>query len=52
MESEWHKWTYLWDKTMLTNLEKRPVVAKGEVGEGEEVTGGLRLADANYSVNV
>ena len=37
---------------MLTNIEERPVVAKGGVGEGEGMTGGLRLADANYSVNV
>ena len=26
----WHKWTYLRNKTRLTDLEKRPVVAKEE----------------------
>ena len=31
----WHKWTYLWNRNRLMDIEKRLVVAKGEVlGEG------------------
>ena len=30
----WHNWTYLWNRNRLTDIENRPVVAKGEGGRG------------------
>ena len=30
----WHKWTYLWNRNRLTDIENRLVVAKGERDEG------------------
>ena len=30
----WHKWTYLWNKNRLTDVENRFVVAKGEESFG------------------
>ena len=30
----WHKWTYLWNRNRLTDIENRLVVAKGEGGGG------------------
>ena len=30
----WHKWTYLWNRKRLTDIENRFVVAKGEGGRG------------------
>ena len=32
----WHKWTYLQNRSRLTDMENRPAVAKGE-GEGREM---------------
>ena len=29
---KWHKWTYLWNRNKLTDIEKRLVIAKGEGG--------------------
>ena len=35
MESKiWHKWTYLWHRNRLTDIENRLAVTKGEVGGG------------------
>ena len=35
MESKiWHKWTYLWNRNRLTDIENRLTVAKGEGGGG------------------
>ena len=28
----WHKWTYLWNRNSLTDIENRLVAAKGEAG--------------------
>ena len=30
----WHKWTYLWNRNRHTDIENRPVIAKGEGDEG------------------
>ena len=30
----WHKWTYLWNRNRLTDIENRLAVASGEVGVG------------------
>ena len=48
----WHKWTYLWNGNRLTDIEKRPVVAKEE-GMVEGRIGNLSLADVNivYRMN-
>ena len=35
----WHKWTYLWNRHILTDLEKRIVVAKGEGEWGRDRLG-------------
>ena len=45
----WHKWTYLWNRNRLTDVENRLVVASGRMGEGG-LTGSLELADANYYI--
>ena len=42
----WHKWTYLWNRNRLTDLENRLVVAKGEE-EGVEWNESLEIVDAN-----
>ena len=44
MESKiWHKWTYLWSKNRITNIENRLVVAKGE-GFGEGIVCEVRIS--------
>ena len=48
---KWHKWTYLQNKNKLMDIEKRPMVAKGE-GEGVGWTGSLGLVDANTAFGV
>ena len=45
-----HKQTYLQNRNRLTGIEKRHVVAKGEVGGGRGWSGSLGLADANYYI--
>ena len=42
-----NKWTYLWKRNRLTNIENRLVIAKGE-GAGEKWIRSLGLADASY----
>ena len=42
-----HKWTYLQNRTRLTDVENRLVVDKG-VGGG--TAGSLELTDANYYI--
>ena len=38
----WHKWTYLWTKNRLTNIENRLVASNGEMGQQR---GGLGVWD-------
>ena len=38
----WHKWTYLWNRSRLTDIENRLVVAEGTVGWARS---GLRVWD-------
>ena len=35
----WHKWTYLYNRNRLTDIEKRLVVAKGSWGRGSGMDG-------------
>ena len=42
----WHKWTYLWNRNRITNIETRLMAAKWE-GKREGRIGSLWLADAN-----
>ena len=51
MESKiWHKWTYLWNRNRITNIENRPVVAKGEgVGGGMEWEAGVSRCKLLYT---
>ena len=32
----WHKWTYVWNRSNITDIENEPVVAKGERTGGED----------------
>ena len=32
----WHKWTYLWNRNKLTDIENRFVVTKGGLGGGKD----------------
>ena len=39
----WHKWTYLWNRNRISDIEKRLVVAKGQgIGGGMEREVGVR----------
>ena len=45
----WHKWTYLWNRNRLTDIENRLVVAKGEgVGRGMEWEFGISRCKLLY----
>ena len=41
----WHKWTYLWNRNGLTDIESTLVVVKGEGWIGS-----LELANGNYDI--
>ena len=43
-----HKWTYLWVRSRVTDVEDRPGAAWVGVGEGR--TGSLGLADVSYHI--
>ena len=45
----WHKWTYLWDKNIIRDIENRLVCAKGEGVKGG-VDWEYGLTDANYNI--
>ena len=47
----WPKWTYLWNRSRLTDTENRLVVAKaGGGGVGEGRIGSLGLVDVNHYI--
>ena len=47
----WHKWTYLYNRNRLTDIENRLGVAEGEgEGEGEGWTGNLGLVNADHYI--
>ena len=52
MESKiWNKWTYLWNRNRLTDIENKIMVTKGErEGMGEGYISSLGLADTNYYI--
>ena len=44
-----HKWTYLWDRNRLTDIEKRLVVAKGEGWGGKDWEFGISSCKLLYT---
>ena len=46
----WHKWTYLWNRNRIMDIENRFVLAKRKGMWGEEWIRNLRLEDESYYI--
>ena len=46
----WHKWTYLWNKNTIMDIENRLVVTKGKGVLRKRWSGSLGLADVSFYI--